>query len=133
MKFDTKLIGYITIFENHTTVKDCFFRDKELVFIVKEGQLGKAVGKNGVNIKKLLSKLKHKLRVIDFDHDPVYFVKNLLYPIDNYRIEKNDNKLVTIPADNKTKGQIYGRDRSNFKWVKEVLKRHFKDVELVMG
>ena len=134
MKFDTRLIGYITTFENYTktTVKDCFFNDKELVFIVKEGQLGKAIGKNGINIKKLSPKMKHRIRVILFDEDPVNFLKNLLYPIDGYAAEKENGKITMKTKDNKVKGQIYGRDKSNFNWVKSVFNRHFKGFELVI-
>ncbi len=135
MKFDIKLIGYITTFENftRTTVKDCFFRDKELIFIVDEGQLGKALGKSGINVKKLGVKMKRRLRIIMFDKDPVKFLKNLLYPLNGYEVIVEDLKLILKPSDNKVKGQIYGRERSNFNWIKSVLNRHFKNVELVMG
>lgn len=124
----------MTTFENYTgaSVKDCFFRDKELVFIVKEGQLGKAIGKGGVNIRNLVLKLKYKVRVIGFDNDPVVFLKNLLYPVEGYEAEREDDKIVIKAKDNKVRGKIYGRDRSNLAWIKEVLKRHFKGIEVVM-
>ncbi len=134
MKVDLKLIGYITTFENFTKsdVKDCFFRDKELVFIVKEGQLGKAVGKNGINAKKLSDKLKWRIKIIGFDADPVKFLKNLLYPQDGYEIETVEKKIIIKPKDNKIKGRIFGRDKSNFNWVKEVFSRYFKELEIKM-
>ncbi len=135
MKFDTKLIGYINAFENFTKteVKDCFFKDKdELVFIVRDDQLGKAIGKNGINVKKLVNKLKLKLKIIGYNDDPVGFLKNLLYPIDGCELEKSDNKIIIRPNDSKIKGRIYGRDRTNFMWLKQVFSRHFKDIELVI-
>ena len=135
MKFDTKLIGYITLFEKYTgtEVKDCFFRESELIFIVKEGQLMRAIGKNGENVKGLVAKIKHKIRVIGFDNDLTQFIKNLLYPINGFQIEKKDDGIYIIPNDTKTKGQIYGRERSNFKWVQEVLNRHFNNIEIKVG
>ena len=135
MKFDLKLIGYITTFENYTktTVKDCFFHEKDLVFIVKEGQLGKAIGRNGAHVKVLTMKLKHKLRIIGFDEDPVIFVKNLIYPIEDYTIETRDNNTLMLkPKDRIVKGKIFGRDKTNFYWIQNVLQRHFKDIKLEM-
>lgn len=134
MKFDLKLIGYITLFENYTktTVKDCFFHEKELVFIVKEGQLGKAIGKNGVQVKFLTTKFKHKLRIVGFDEDPVLFVKNLLYPLEDYTIELREKTIVLKPKDKVIKGKIFGREKTNFHWVQEILRRHFKDIQLIM-
>jgi len=56
IKYDLQLIGYINIFENitKTNVKDCFMNNKDqLVFVVNENQAGKAIGKNGLNAKRL--------------------------------------------------------------------------------
>lgn len=134
MKFDNRIIGYITTFENitRTSVKDCFFKDDELIFIVQPGQLGKAIGKNGSNVKLLAGKLKHKLRVIGFDIDPLRFVSNLLYPLKEFEIEMNDDKIVIKAEDRRIRGKIYGRERSNFKWINELLNEYFKGKELVI-
>lgn len=134
MKLDTKLLGYIKIFENYTktNVKDCFYNENELIFLVNKGQIGKAVGKKGENVKKLVNKLKQRVRVIAFDDDIKIFIRNLLYPLKDFDVELRENDLVLMPKDNTIKGKIYGRSRSNFKWLNEVLNRYFNDVKLVM-
>ena len=132
MKYDTKLIGYVTTFENYTKarVKDCFFLGSELVFVVKEGNLGKAVGRNGVTVMKLSRQFRHKLRVIEFSQDPAIFVKNLLYPLKGFEVSLDEGRLIIRTTDSRIKGKIYGRDRSNLKWMNELLKNYFSDLKI---
>ncbi len=130
MKLDQQTLGYISVFENHTGagVKDCFFKGKVIVFIVKEGEIGKAVGKKGSNIKPLINKFKKPIRVIEYSSDAVKFVKNLIYPT-KAEIEQRDDKIVIITENNKTKGFLFGRDKSKLKEMQEIINRFF-DVEI---
>ena len=41
-------------------------------------------------------KLKTKIRAISFDNDPSKFLKNLLYPVEGYEIEKDGEKLLRL-------------------------------------
>ncbi len=135
MKFDIKLINYITFFENFTKlrVKDCFIgQNKEIVFVVKNADLGKAIGKNGSNVKKLGYKMKKKLIVLGYDDNPKVFVKNLLYPLNEYEVLEDDGKIILKTENNVIKGKIYGRDRSRLKWINEVFSRYFKDLKVVV-
>lgn len=136
MKLDAKLIGYITTFENATgaRVKDCFFgKDKELIFVVQKGYLGKAIGKSGANVRSISAKLKHRLKVIGFDDDPAKFVSNLLFPLNGFEIIKEDEKIIIKTEDKVLKGKVYGRDRGNLAWVNEVFHKYFKDLNVIVG
>ena len=136
MKFDTRIIGFITAFENLTQVpvKDCFFTvDNELIFVVDSFRLGKVIGKNGETIKKIASRMKQKIRVIGYDSDVLKFIENILYPLKGYVISKEDNKVIISADDVKLKGKIYGRDRSNLKFINDVVKRFFNLVEVVVN
>ena len=47
-------------------VKDCFTDEEEnLFFVVAPGELGKAIGKGGANIRKMQDELQRKIRVIE--------------------------------------------------------------------
>jgi len=61
LKYDLNLMNYRTIFENVTRakVKDCFLKDNVFLVIVQENEIGKAIGKNGANIKYLENKFCH--------------------------------------------------------------------------
>ncbi len=128
MKLDAKTLGYIKIFEGYTgvLVKDCFFSDKVLVFIVNPGYIGKAIGKKGNNIRILSKKYKKPLKVIEYNDDVVKFVKNLIYPLKT-NVEKRGDKVVISTEDNKTKGFLFGRDKSKLKEMQEIVKRYFSD------
>ena len=129
MKLDLKTLGYIKFFENytHTIVKDCFVKNG-LVFIVNPGEIGKAIGKKGANIRFLNTKFGKSIRVIEYSPDVVQFVKNLIYPI-KVEVENRGEKIVIVTEDTKTKGFLFGRDKSKLKDMEEIVKRYF-DVSL---
>jgi len=64
IKYDENLIKYISVFESitNTKLKDCIAEDDRLLFIVEEGQIGKAIGKQGSNIRRLEDLLKKRVR-----------------------------------------------------------------------
>ena len=53
--FDEKTIKYVALFQDltRTTVVDCVDAEDRLIFVVKEGDIGKAIGKKGENVAKL--------------------------------------------------------------------------------
>tara|TARA_Y100000310_G_scaffold341087_1_gene439047 strand:- start:1246 stop:1665 length:420 start_codon:yes stop_codon:yes gene_type:complete len=132
MIFDQKILGYINLFERTTraSVKDCFEEPDALIFIVQPGEIGKAIGKGGATIKKVNFKFKRKVKIIEFNQAPERFLRNLLYPM-RPEVEVRVDKLVVKTANSREKGQIYGRERENFKRLKELIKRYFK-LELVL-
>jgi len=125
--YSMETIGYINLFEKttHAHVKDCFQEGDRLIFVIEKGDIGKAVGKQGANIKKMSAALKKPVKVIEYDPEPVQFLKNLLYPIKPKEIRAEDDKLIIKTADTKEKGQIYGRERTNLKRVQQTLSKYF--------
>jgi len=127
MIFDIKILGYIKIFENLTKarVKDCFTDDKELIFIVNEGEIGKAIGKQGSTIKMVSEKFKKKIKVIEYNSKPEKFVLNLIYPL-KPEVTIKDNKIIIKTSSNQEKGKIFGRGRENFKKLSNLINKYFK-------
>ncbi len=125
--FSMETIGYINLFEKATNarVKDCLIEEGKLVFLVEQGEIGKAVGKNGANVKYLQEKLKKQVKVIEFNKDPVRFLSTLLYPARPEEITIHDEKLIIKAHDTKEKGQIYGRERTNLKRIQELFSKYF--------
>jgi N utilization substance protein A len=124
-EYTKDIIDHINLFETLTKarVKDCLISEK-LIFIVEEGDIGKAVGKNGRNVSHLSKLLKKKIRIIEFNNKIEKFVKNLIYPAEG-KIYKEDNS-VFIEANNKEKGLIMGRNRENLKELQKILNMYFK-------
>lgn len=130
MKLDSKTMGYIKVFENYTgaSVKDCFISNGVLVFIVNAGNIGRAIGKKGANVRELSGKYKKPIKIFEFSDDVEQFVKNLVYPL-KVDVESRDNKIVILCEDNKMKGFICGRDKSKLKEMEDIVKRYY-DVEV---
>lgn len=120
-------IGYINIFERLTSarVKDCFTEEGKLVFIVEEGEVGKAVGKKGETVKQMSLKFKKPIKIIEFKNDPTSFLSVLLYPIKPKEIVAEDDRLLIRTHDVREKGQIYGRERTNLKRIQQLFSKYF--------
>ncbi|RMF56099.1 NusA-like transcription termination signal-binding factor [Candidatus Woesearchaeota archaeon] len=136
IKYDASLMKYMSLFEKVTRarVKDCFSdKNNILVFVVQETQLGKAVGKKGVMIKKLESIFKRRLKVVEFSNDLVQFVKNYVYPIETRVISEEDGIVVIEGADARAKGLLIGRNAQNLRALEEVCRRYFsvKEIKVV--
>ena len=126
IKYSADIIQYISIFESLTNAKakDCIVNE-QILFIVNENDMGKAIGKQGSNVKRIENLVKKKIRLVEFNDDIVQFVQNLIYPITAKEI-KEENGIVSIYCnDVKSKGMLIGRDRHNINFVNDVVKRHF--------
>jgi len=127
MKLTLESINFINLFEKITRarVKDCIIEDKKLIFIVNDQDLSKAIGKDGLNVKKIKNLTKKDIQIIGFSEDIVKFVSNLIYPNKADEIKFDDKIVNILVKDNVIKGKIYGRDKSNLKRMNEITKRYF--------
>ncbi len=136
MKIDITLIGYINTFENitQTNVKDCFYnKNQQLVFIVKEGQGKKAVGKNGMNIRKLERLLHKKLKIIEYSENPSEFMKNIIYPLKSPEI-KLEGEILSIKTDStQLKALLIGREKTNLNEIQGILGKYFNNIKVIIN
>lgn len=131
VSFDMKTIGFINMFEKltHAAVKDCFSEGDSLVFVVEHGQMGLAIGKAGVNIKKASSVFKKEIKVFEFNPEPVRFVQNLLFPLKPKEVVREDSVVVIKTSDTVEKGKVFGREKTNLKRIQQIVSKYF-DVEV---
>ncbi|MBD3248676.1 NusA-like transcription termination signal-binding factor [Candidatus Woesearchaeota archaeon] len=132
IKYDVNLMKFISLFESITRarVKDCISKDERLIFIVQPGEMGKAIGKKGSNIKKLEKSLKKKIRIIEFDDEVAGFVSNCIYPSKAKDIEEREGKVMITPEDNKARGYIIGRGGINLRELEDIVSRFFEVDEI---
>ncbi len=131
IRYSADVMQYISIFESLTSakVKDCIVSE-QILFIVSENDMGKAIGKQGSNVKRIENMMKKRIRLVEFNDDVVQFVQNLIYPINAKEI-KEENGIVSIYCnDIKSKGMLIGRDRHNINFINNVVKRHFEVEEI---
>ena len=77
-RYDSDSMKLMALFESMTgaKVKDCILNDRT-VFVIEENEMAKAIGKKGVNVKKLEGMMKKRIRLVEFSSDLAQFVKNL--------------------------------------------------------
>jgi len=84
VKLSTDGIRYIALFESTTgaTARDCLLDDdnNRVIFVVKTGDMGMAIGKNGEHVNKLVKSIGRHVEVVEYNDDPVIFIQNLLQP-----------------------------------------------------
>jgi len=134
---DTEAIKLITFFENFTgaPVKDCLIDNKTntVYFLIEEGKIGMAIGKNGNNVKDAERKIKKTIKVIEFSSDLVNFVKNIIPQATDVKIRiENDKKIVEVRVEKNNKAFVIGRDGKNLKLYKTLLQRNYKISELIV-
>jgi len=132
MKLTLDTIHQITVFEKTTRakIKDCIEKEGSLIFIVEEGNVQKALGKDQIHLKKLTYLFKKPIKIIGFQKDPAKFVRNLLYPLKVQEILQKENRIIITTGDTKIKGRVFGREKTNLKWMKELLSKYFKNLEI---
>jgi N utilization substance protein A len=123
IKYDINIMKFISLFETLTKadVKDCFEMEGKLVFVVKDGNIGKALGKAGSNVKKLERMLKKKLRIIEFNDDLLKFIQNVVYPSKVKDISMEDDVVTITPPDSQTRGYLIGRGYLTANLLNELL------------
>jgi len=92
---------------------------------VKEGEIGKAVGRGGSNIRKLEGNLNRKIKIVEFNPEVTEFARNLIMPLRAEAIELREGVLYIKGEDAKVRGMLIGRDSQNLKNYEEIIKRYF--------
>jgi N utilization substance protein A len=108
--------------------------DDKVVFIVKKGQAGLAIGKKGLNIKKAQRDLKKDIEIIENGDDAQELIRNALAPAEivEITISKAEGKQVAlVKIDPKFRGMAIGKGGSKIDRCRKILQRHW-DIDDVM-
>ncbi len=125
--FDAQTLNYVRILEDITgaKVKDCFVDENGIVvFVIYPGDIGKAIGKSGNNIKMVMKILNKKISIIEFNEDPKIFIKNCIKPI-NAEVTINDKEIIIKSRNIKEKGLLIGREKSRLKKLKTLAQKYY--------
>jgi N utilization substance protein A len=134
IRFTSTEMRYIALFESITgaNVKDCVIHEEQgrIIFLVKEGEIGMAIGKGGKNIHMLERMTGKKHEIIEYSENPTQFIKNALKPasVKEVRItEKPDGKTIAVVAVNpRDKGVAIGKNGRNAERLRFLAKRYFQ-------
>jgi N utilization substance protein A len=116
-------------------ILDCIVSDDRLVFIVRKGQLGIAIGSKGKNLEKLRKLFKKNIKFVESDSDTKKFIHNLCkpYTVKDISVDgEGSGAVVKIQVDPADKSKLIGRGGSNIEIIRQLAQRHHsvKDVQI---
>lgn len=131
IKFSANEIRYIALFENMTgaMVKDCIIDDEQgkVTFVVKNGDMGLAIGKGGSTVTKVKRAVDKGVEIIEYNEDPAQFIRNILSPAELKSIKviqkEGQDKIAIVNADSSNKRIAIGKNGVNIERAKLLAKR----------
>ena len=104
-------------------------KNKTELFIVNAGKMGLAIGKGGSHIKTLQNLVKKNVELVEFNEDPIKFLKNILNPKLVSEIKLNErpdgSQQAIVIVDPSKKGIVVGREGRNAEKARLLAKRYF--------
>ncbi len=123
---------FIQLLQNMTgaTVVDCIVDDETIMFTVKKGEVGLAVGKGGEKIKRFRSMTNKAVEIYEYMNEADKFIKNALKPakVKDIRIvdRMEGKKIAMVNVESKDKGIAIGKNGDNIKKIRFLAKRYFQ-------
>ena len=126
IKFNANEIRYIALFESMTgaMVKDCIIDDElsKVTFVVKNGDMGLAIGKGGSTVTKVKRAVDKGVEIIEYNEDPAQFIRNILSPAELKSIKviqkEGQDKIAIVNADSSNKRIAIGKNGVNIERAK---------------
>ena len=130
IKFGANEIRFIALFENMTgaMVKDCIIDDdnNKVTFVVKQGDMGLAIGKRGSTVSKVQRAVDRGVEVIELNEDPAQFIRNVLSPAELHSVKistRKSGEIATVATDNTNKRIAIGKNGINIERAKLLANR----------
>jgi len=131
VKLTTEGIRYIALFESLTRAiaRDCYVDDENdrVIFVVKKGDMGLAIGKNGNNINRVKKSIGKHVEIVEYSDEVDEFVANALQPVFVKKVQvvvKENKKLAYVEVMSKDRGIAIGKNGRNIQRAKVLAQRH---------
>lgn len=131
-----QFIRYLNLFEKITkiSIKYCFSYNNEIIFVVPDALLSKAIGEDGKNVKKLVEILGRKIKIVPIprgDEDAREFITALVYPLKLRSVELTPSELI-INAGRQSKAMLIGRNKIRLEEMQDIVREYFhREVKIV--
>ncbi len=140
IKFNANEIRYIALFESMTgaMVKDCLVDEEngKVTFVVKNGDMGLAIGKKGITVTKVQKAVDKGVEIIEHSEDVTEFIKNLMAPAKTNSIKvlqkENKEKIATVLVDTPNKRIAIGKNGHNIERAKLLAKRQHNVSNIIL-
>jgi len=139
VKITENEMKFIQLLQNMTgaTVVDCIIEGETIIFTVKKGEVGLAVGKGGEKIKRFRTITNKQVEIFEYMDDPDKFLRNALKPAkvkDIRLVDRIDGgKIAMVNVDPHDKGIAIGKNGENIKKIRFLAKRYFDFENVVVN
>ncbi|MFA5269894.1 MAG: NusA-like transcription termination signal-binding factor, partial [Methanoregula sp.] len=108
--------------------RDCVVdeRNNRLIFVVNPGDMGLAIGKKGVSIKKASEAMGKKIEVVEYNSNPEQFIKNCFLPAQVTSLTFDGEpgaQMVQVEVKDEDRGIAIGKDGKNIFKAKKLAQR----------
>jgi len=132
VKITENEMKYIQLLQNMTgaTIVDCILDGDTIIFTVKKGEVGLAVGRGGEKIKRFRTMTNKQVEIFEYLEDPDKFLRNALKPAkvkDIRLVDRMDgHKIAMVNVDPRDKGIAIGKNGENIKKIRFLAQRYFQ-------
>ena len=102
---------------------------KRIIVVVRAKQLGKAIGRGGINVKAASDAFGRAVDVVEMAETVEEFVKSALAParVEAVKIieHRDGNKVASVTVKSEDRGIAIGREGRNVARARILVKRHF--------
>jgi len=137
IKLDADTLRIFAMFEGMTgaELKDVIEEEDRIIFVVVEGQVGRALGKGAMNLKRLRESLSKEIVLIGHAGEREQFLKNVFhrFKVENVEWEdRNGDIIAHVKLPQEEKGKAIGKGGRNIQLARMLMKRHHQvaDVSL---
>ena len=111
------------------TAFDCLIDDRfeRIIYVIKPGDMGLAIGKSGDNIKKMSRVLGKRIEMVEFAESREQFVANMFKPaeVSAVRFGEDDEPVVVIVQDKGDFGLAIGKGGSTIEKARQLVHRFY--------
>lgn len=137
IKLDAETLRVFAMFEGMTgaELKDVIEEEDRIIFVVVEGQVGRAIGKGAINLKRLRESLQKEVVLLGFSDEKEQFLKNVFHRFKVEGVEwedRNGDIIAHVKLPQEDKGKAIGKGGRNIQMARMLMKRHHQvaDVSL---
>jgi transcription termination/antitermination protein NusA len=137
IQLSTETMKYIRMATQmiHVDILDCVQENDLLVFVVRKGQLGAAIGKKAKNLERLRNVFKKTIKFVEKDDDRSRFIQNLCkpYKVESVTLSGEDTAPVAqVSVSASEKSRLIGKGGRNIELIRKLARRHhnIRDVQV---
>ncbi|MEB2793306.1 MAG: NusA-like transcription termination signal-binding factor [Caldisphaeraceae archaeon] len=136
---DLEELRYLSLFQDLTGAMAyrCITdnTDNRVFYLVNKRDIGKAIGKDGKNVKALSKILNKEVEIVGYSDGLEPMVRNLFSGVSILKvdfIERGEQKVVYVKVSEDDKGKAIGKDGKNVKRARIILGKLFNVAKVVV-